>query len=70
MRKALRDDPALHLLLQRVVADRFCRAHPFLDVTGFENRSLAVARIRGPHPGVSVGLKLDLNLYLIASDGI
>ena len=66
MRKALRHDDALRLLLEHVVADRLGRAHAFLDVARLEDVALRVTSVRRPHTGVAVGLQLDADLDRVA----
>ena len=55
MGEAFRDDAALRLLLQRVVADRLRRAHAFLDIARLD----AVAVARRPDARIAVRLKFQ-----------
>ena len=65
--EAVRDDRALRLLLQRVVADRFGGAHAFLEVALLHHRlAFRILRVLRPHAGVAIGLQLDLHLDRIA----
>ena len=59
--KAFGNDPALRLLLQRVVADRLGGAHSLFDVALLES-----AGARCPDTGIAIGLKLDPDLDLVA----
>src|SRR6187399_2035152 len=54
--ETFRHDPALRLLLQRVVADRLGGAHALLKVALLDDRTLFVAGSRAPHAGITVGL--------------
>ena len=66
MREAFGNNYALTLLLEHVIADRFGRAHAFLDVSRLEDVALGVASIGGPNACVAVGLQLDADLNCIA----
>ena len=59
--EALRDDAALRLFLQRVVADRLGSAHSLLDIASFQ-----CAGPRCPYAGIAICLELDADLHLVA----
>src|SRR5215467_14034713 len=68
--KAVGHDVALRSPLQRVVADRGGRAQGRLDVSGLDERGLALVPERRvlavrPHAGEAVGLQFDLHLNVI-----
>ena len=66
MREALRNDHALRLALEHVVADRLGGAHAFLDVAWLEDVALGIAGIGCPDSGIAVGLQLDSDLDRVA----